>query len=101
MDERPGATARRVLHALADLSPAAEQRATALAVPTEWFRWLPGAAGVECEVHPDGPDAHIERHLALCRAGWHLAGAYGSRWAGRGAELVVELVRELAAPPKR
>jgi len=44
MDERPGATARRVLHALADLSPAAEQRSTALVVPTEWFRWLPATA---------------------------------------------------------
>ena len=44
MDERPATTARRVLHALADLSPAAEQRTPALAVPTEWFRWLPLSA---------------------------------------------------------
>ena len=59
------------------------------------------SSGVECEVHADGPEAHIERHLALCRAGWKLAGAYRSRWADRGAELVVELVKELAAPARR
>ena len=44
MDERPGDTARRVLDALADLSPAGEQRSSNLTVPTEWFRWLPAAA---------------------------------------------------------
>jgi hypothetical protein len=44
MDERPGDTARRVLNALADLSPAAEQRSSNLSIPTEWFRWLPATA---------------------------------------------------------
>ncbi|MBW3546572.1 MAG: ATP-binding protein [Actinobacteria bacterium] len=34
-------TAREVLLALADLTPSAEQRSTGLAIPTEWFRWLP------------------------------------------------------------
>ena len=32
--------ARRVLLALADLSPSAEQSAGGLVVPTDWFRWL-------------------------------------------------------------
>ncbi|MDQ3643138.1 MAG: hypothetical protein M3450_17155, partial [Actinomycetota bacterium] len=44
MDRRPGETARRVLDALADLSPAAEQRPSTLTIPTEWFRWLPAQA---------------------------------------------------------
>lgn len=44
MDERPGDTARRVLNALADLSPAAEQRSSNLTIPMEWFRWLPATA---------------------------------------------------------
>lgn len=39
-----GARAKAVLHTLADLSPSAEQRATAHAVPLEWFRWLPADA---------------------------------------------------------
>ncbi len=33
-----------MLAALADLSPAAEQRSSTLTIPTEWFRWLPAAA---------------------------------------------------------
>ncbi|MDY7105350.1 MAG: AAA domain-containing protein [Actinomycetota bacterium] len=32
--------ASRVLRALADLSPSSVQRASALTIPTEWFRWL-------------------------------------------------------------
>lgn len=28
--------------------------------------------GIMCGVHPDGPDAHIERHLALRQTGWRL-----------------------------
>ena len=44
MDERPGDTARRVLAALADLSPAGEQRSSTLTIPTEGFRGRPAAA---------------------------------------------------------
>jgi hypothetical protein len=54
--------------------------------------------GVECSVHPDGPDAHIERHLALVRRGWHLVEGYPSRWADRRAELAVELARAVEPP---
>jgi AAA domain len=51
--------------------------------------------GIECGVHPDGPEAHMERHLALCRRGWELLEAYPSRWGDRRAELIVELVGQL------
>ena len=44
------------------------------------------AVGVECRVHPNGPDAHIERHLTLRRAGWSLTDAFESRWLGRPRE---------------
>ena len=55
---------------------------------------------VECEVHPEGPAAHIERHLALRRRGWELAEAYRSRWGDRRGELIVELVAWLRGPPR-
>lgn len=38
------------------------------------------AIGVETRVHPEGPDAHIARHLTLRRAGWNLNEAFQSRW---------------------
>ncbi|MGH9225611.1 MAG: AAA domain-containing protein [Acidimicrobiales bacterium] len=38
------ATANRILLALADLAPSADERPSKLAVPTEWFRWLPISA---------------------------------------------------------
>jgi hypothetical protein len=41
MERSPAATVAAVLNALADLAPSTEQRPTGLAVPTEWFRWLP------------------------------------------------------------
>lgn len=54
--------------------------------------------GIECEVHPEGPDAHIERHLALRRAGWDLVGAHRSRWGERPGELAVDLLHRLRSP---
>ena len=54
------------------------------------------AIGVECTVHPDGPDAHIERHLTLRRAGWHLTDAFQSRWLLRPEEAAAHLAAELA-----
>ena len=53
--------------------------------------------GFECDVHPDGPDAHIERHLALRRAGWDLVGAHRSRWGERPGELAVDLLHRLGS----
>ena len=49
------------------------------------------AVGIECGVHPDGSDAHIERHLTLTAAGWRLIDAFPSRWSGHAARAAVEL----------
>jgi hypothetical protein len=38
------------------------------------------AIGVECVVHPDGAETHIDQHLALRRAGWTMTDAFQSRW---------------------
>lgn len=48
--------------------------------------------GIECGVHPDGPAAHIRRHLDLERRGWELIEAHRSRWEDRRAEFVVEVL---------
>ena len=53
---------------------------------------------IECLIHPDGPAAHIERHLALRRSGWEFAEAYQSRWGQRRAELIVEMIGLLKHP---
>ncbi len=55
--------------------------------------------GLECGVHPKGPAAHVERHLALRRAGWELVDAYRSRYADDQGELVVELADQLRPGP--
>jgi hypothetical protein len=47
--------------------------------------------GLSCGVHGDGPDAHIERELALRRAGWPMREAFASQWEDRTAELVIRL----------
>jgi hypothetical protein len=52
------------------------------------------AAGVTLGVHPDGPDAHIERRIALHRAGWEVREAFDTRWRDRLPELTIELVLE-------
>ncbi|MGI8631300.1 MAG: hypothetical protein ACR2NA_01965, partial [Solirubrobacterales bacterium] len=57
--------------------------------------------GIECDVHPGGPEAHIERHLALRRAGWDLAGAHRSRWADRPGQLAVHLLDAIRDPSAR
>ena len=44
MADTAAATMKAVLLALADLAPSAEPTARGLAVPTEWFRWLPISA---------------------------------------------------------
>ena len=55
--------------------------------------------GIECDVHPAGPEAHIDRHLALTRNGWELLEAYRSRWGDRPGELIVDLL--VTAKPGR
>jgi hypothetical protein len=60
------------------------------------------AIGVETDVHPDGPEAHIEQHLALRRAGWEMADAFQSRWLtdadGAAEMLSKQLLRRSSAP---
>ncbi len=53
---------------------------------------------IECEVHPDGPEAHVERHLELRRAGWTILEAHRSRWQSRRGELVVRLLDQIRRP---
>ncbi len=53
------------------------------------------AVGVECLVHEGGPEAHIERHQALRRAGWTLTDAFHSRWLLRHEEAVEALALEV------
>ena len=57
-----------------------------------------GAIGVECAVHHSGPEAHIERHQALRRAGWRLTDCYQSRWLARPDAAAERLVRNLIDP---
>lgn len=47
---------------------------------------------IECEIHPGGPDRHIERHLELRQAGWTILEAHQSRWSHRRGELVIHLL---------
>lgn len=54
--------------------------------------------GIECDIHPDGPEAHIERHMALHRAGWDLVGAHRSHWWERPGELAVDLLHRIRSP---
>jgi hypothetical protein len=46
-------------------------------------------------VHRDGPDAHVERQLALRHGGWQVIEALPSRWAERPAELTIDLLARL------
>lgn len=38
------------------------------------------AVGVECAVHPDGWQTHVERHRALRRVGWRIVDAFPTRF---------------------
>jgi hypothetical protein len=49
---------------------------------------------VETGLHPGGPDAHLDRHLALRRAGWRVLEAHASRHPSEPA-LVLELTHTL------
>ncbi len=55
----------------------------------------PSDVAIEAAIHPDGPSAHVARHLSLMRLGWTVLEAFPSRWANRRAELVVELLRRV------
>ena len=57
------------------------------------------AVGVVCDLHPEGPDAHVERQLALRRQGWQLVDAPELEWDDRRGELVVDLLDRLGIRP--
>lgn len=54
---------------------------------------------VVAQPHGGGPDAHVERHLALRRLGWTVWEVPAARWADHRAELVVRMVEGLAGGP--
>lgn len=49
------------------------------------------AVMLDCAVHPDGVDAHIERRLSLMGLGWTIVDAFPSRWEGNAARAALEL----------
>ncbi|GAA2497169.1 DEAD/DEAH box helicase [Winogradskya humida] len=53
------------------------------------------AIGIFCEVHPDGPPAHIARHRALHRTGWHLIDALPSRYHNDPRRAALEIAAAL------
>jgi hypothetical protein len=54
-----------------------------------------GALAVETGVHPDGAEAHVERHRALRRAGWRTFDGYPSRWDGDAARAAADVAEAL------
>ncbi|MFV2019769.1 DEAD/DEAH box helicase [Micromonospora sp. LOL_023] len=50
------------------------------------------AVGLNCVVHPEGPQAHLARQRALRRAGWALADAFASRWNGDPVRAALEIL---------
>jgi hypothetical protein len=51
--------------------------------------------GIDTTLHPDGPHAHIRRHLELQRNGWPLVTALSAVWGDRPGELIVHLKQRL------
>jgi hypothetical protein len=54
------------------------------------------AFGIETEVHPAGPARHVERRLALRRAGWDMVSLHRSSCYGREEETIAGLLTRLA-----
>jgi hypothetical protein len=46
---------------------------------------------LECAVHPDGVDAHIDRRLTLMGLGWQVTDAFPSRWEHNAARAALDL----------
>ncbi len=46
---------------------------------------------LETAVVDSGPEAHIDRHLALMELGWRIVDAYPSRWDGDAVRAAIEL----------
>ncbi|MEM8707404.1 MAG: AAA domain-containing protein [Actinomycetota bacterium] len=49
------------------------------------------AVALDCEVHRDGPDAHIRRRSLLRSMGWQIVDAFESRWGHDLGEFAVRL----------
>ena len=47
------------------------------------------AVALDCEVHPDGPEAHIRRRALLTSMGWTIVDAFESRWGDDLAEFAI------------
>jgi DNA polymerase III delta prime subunit len=56
------------------------------------------ALAISTRVHPDGPHRHIQRHLALHRAGWRQAEAFPTSDAGAAALLAIDLATRTRTP---
>ena len=52
------------------------------------------AVAIDCVLHHEGPEQHLDRGLHLRRMGWQTAEAYETQWRGRIAEFVVELLTQ-------
>ncbi len=49
------------------------------------------AVALDCEVHPEGADAHIARRLLLDAMGWQVLDVFESRWRDRLGEFAIRL----------
>ncbi len=58
------------------------------------------AFGIETETHPAGAERHIERRLALKRAGWEIVSLHRATCYGREEQVITELLASLATRPE-
>lgn len=56
------------------------------------------AVAVACRVHPQGPKAHLERHLQLRRSGWRILEGWPSRFDDDPVRAALALCDELRHP---
>lgn len=54
------------------------------------------AVGIVCDVHPDGPEAHLDRQRSLHRAGWRLLDVFASRWGDDPRRAALEVAAAIA-----
>ena len=55
----------------------------------------PDAVAIDCRIHSDGPEAHIERRLLLRRQGWRTVDAFQTKWNERSSQFAIELASTL------
>ena len=54
------------------------------------------ALAIETELHPGGPQRHIDRHMVLRRAGWEILDMFESTAFGREEEVIASLLARVA-----